>query len=85
MTYSSLKSSAKPTVFRVNALWDAEAEVYVATSDDIPGLVVEAGTFEELMADLRAVVPELLELNKVPHTWPVRLNLTTTEDIESAA
>lgn len=47
----------------VNALWDAEAGVWVATSDDVPGLVTESKTFEALLKKLRTLVPELLELN----------------------
>jgi hypothetical protein len=47
----------------VNAVWDADAEVWVAESDDVPGLVTEAKTFEGLLKKLRAMVPELLELN----------------------
>lgn len=45
----------------VNALWDDEAKVYVATSDDVPGLVTEAPDLEALMRKLRIMVPELLE------------------------
>ena len=47
----------------VNAKWDDEAGVWVATSDDVPGLVTESKTFEALLKKLRAMVPELLELN----------------------
>lgn len=47
----------------VNAAWDAEAGVWVATSDDVPGLVTESRTFEGLLKKLRSMVPELLELN----------------------
>ncbi|MHC5825584.1 MAG: DUF1902 domain-containing protein [Nostoc sp.] len=28
--------------FKVEAFWDSDAEVWVAASDDIPGLVTEA-------------------------------------------
>src|ERR1700729_1483884 len=49
--------------FVVKALWDAEAGVWVATSDNIPGLVTESKTFEALLKKLRTLVPELLELN----------------------
>ena len=49
--------------FVVKALWDAEAAVWVATSDDVPGLVTESKTFEALLKKLRTLVPELLELN----------------------
>lgn len=47
----------------VVADWDNEARVWVATSDDIPGLVAEAESRELLLERLRELVPELLELN----------------------
>ena len=47
----------------VRAEWDAEAAVWVATSDDVPGLVTEAETIEALDAKLKSMVPELLEAN----------------------
>ena len=47
----------------VRAEWDADAAVWVATSDDVPGLVTEAETIEALDAKLRSMVPELLEAN----------------------
>ena len=47
----------------VKAEWDAEAEVWVATSDDLPGLVTEAETIEALQRKLAIMVPELLEAN----------------------
>ena len=50
-------------VFGLLAEWDGEAGVWVATSEDVPGLVTEAETVEALMEKLRVLVPELLELN----------------------
>jgi predicted RNase H-like HicB family nuclease len=47
----------------VKAEWDAEAKVWVATSDDLPGLVTEAETVEALQRKLAIMVPELLEAN----------------------
>lgn len=47
----------------VRAEWDANASVWVATSDDVPGLVTEARTVEGLDAKLKTLVPELLEAN----------------------
>jgi len=35
----------------------------VAESEDVPGLVAEAATPNDLMAKLQVLVPELLELN----------------------
>jgi len=51
------------TLIRVEATWDDEAQVWVATSDDVPGLVTEAKTTEELKAKLRRMIPELIEEN----------------------
>ncbi len=47
----------------VNAFWDDEASVWVAESDDVPGLITEAETLEELSTKLEILIPELLELN----------------------
>lgn len=49
--------------FLVTAQWDSEAGVWVATSDDIPGLVTEAKSLDDLIARVVAVAPELLEDN----------------------
>jgi len=47
----------------VKLIWDPEASVWVATSDDIPGLVLESGSFDALLERVRFAAPELLELN----------------------
>ena len=50
----------------MQADWDPEAEAWVATSDDVPGLATEAETIERLTEKLRTLIPELLEANRVP-------------------
>jgi predicted RNase H-like HicB family nuclease len=52
-----------PRQITVNAEWDSEAKVWVATSDDVPGLVTEADTVEALAEKLSVMIPELLEAN----------------------
>jgi len=47
----------------VRAFRDEEAGVWVAESEDVPGLVTEAETMESLLEKLCILVPELLELN----------------------
>ncbi|HLH77613.1 MAG TPA: DUF1902 domain-containing protein [Candidatus Binataceae bacterium] len=47
----------------IQAFWDGEAGVWVAESEQVPGLVAEAATPRELEAKLGILVPELLELN----------------------
>jgi predicted RNase H-like HicB family nuclease len=51
---------------RVDAEWDPEAAVWVAESEDVPGLVAEAETLEALTDKLRTLIPELIDLNDVP-------------------
>ena len=47
----------------VNLIWDDEANVWIATSEDIPGLVLESGSFDALLERVRFAVPKLLTLN----------------------
>jgi len=47
----------------VNATWDEEARVWVAVSEDVPGLVTEADTMEQLVEKLKVLIPELFEAN----------------------
>ena len=61
----------------VRAEWDEEAEVWVATSDDVPGLVAEADTTEALLAKLHVLIPELLEANDYPDGESVPFELFT--------
>lgn len=56
----------------INFKWDSVADVWIATSDDIPGLVLESGSYDALLERVRFAVPELLELNK-PKASPVTL------------
>ncbi|MEC4818479.1 MAG: DUF1902 domain-containing protein [Scytonema sp. PMC 1069.18] len=53
------------TTFKVQAFWDSDAEVWVATSEDVSGLATEASTIEILTQKLREMIPELLLLNSI--------------------
>jgi hypothetical protein len=52
--------------YTVNLLWDTDASVWVATSEDIKGLVLESGSLDVLIERVRMTVPELLKLNHQP-------------------
>lgn len=54
----------KPLV--VNARWDDEAKVWVATSNDISGLVTEADSLDAMVKKLQVIIPELLDANGYP-------------------
>jgi len=62
-------------LFFVRAEWDEEASVWVATSDDVPGLVTEEATMEGLIQKLR--IPELLEANGLTPGQEVPFELMT--------
>ena len=49
----------------VRAEWDEVARVWVATSNDIAGLAVEAQTMEELNRKVTDAISDLIELNGV--------------------
>ena len=52
----------------INLIWDDEANVWIATREDIPGLVLESGSYDALLERIRFAVPELLELNSLKDT-----------------
>ena len=58
--------------YTAKLLWDPEAAVWVATSDDIIGLVLESGSVDALIERVRYAVPELLALNHQPPAEAIR-------------
>lgn len=54
---------ARPII--VHADWDPEASVWVATTQDVRGLVTEAKSIEALRAKLPGIVLDLLEENGI--------------------
>ena len=67
--------------YHVQADWDADAGVWVATSEDVPGLATEAETIERLTDRLRSIIPELLEANgllpSTSHNQAIAFELTS--------
>ena len=64
----------------MDIFFDPDAKVYIATSKDVPGLVVEAETVEGVLKEADCCIPELLELNKhllkKPKKIPGRFSLS---------
>ena len=52
-----------PVLFRVHVVRDDEAGVFIATSPDLRGLVVEAETKEEMFNEIYHCVDALMEEN----------------------
>ncbi len=63
--------------YYVHAEWDPDANVWVATSEAVPGLAIEASTSEALIEKLKVVIPELLELNSIITDGPIAFELLT--------
>lgn len=68
----------------VNIIWDSDAEVWVATSSDITGLVLESGSLDALIEKIKHAAPELLELNEGDKVTalPVSIKAERTIDIK---
>jgi predicted RNase H-like HicB family nuclease len=55
------RGTTMPHLIVVKATWDPEAAVWVAESQDVPGLITEAETIEALQKKLPGIVQDLLE------------------------
>lgn len=69
--------------FHVTAFWDAEARVFTTVSD-IPGLVVEADSFEELVDLVEALAPEVIAANVPNATRPYQVRIDTSRELAVA-
>ena len=49
--------------YTIDLTWDNDAKVWIATSEDIPGLVLESGSFDALLERIRFAAPEIIALN----------------------
>lgn len=68
--YTRVVQPLKIRVFR-----DPAAGVWVAESEDVPGLVTEAEGLERLLEKLQAMIPELWSLNRTGPRPPVRVKI----------
>jgi hypothetical protein len=48
--------------------WDDESAVWIADSRELPGLILESGSFDALVERVKNAVPDLLELDKIAHS-----------------
>ena len=69
--------------YSVKLQWDPEAAVWVATSEDIIGLVLECGSLDALVERVRYAVPELLELNHQQPATGIRFQMERYERISA--
>ena len=68
----------------INASYDEEAQVWVASNDEF-GLATEAATIDVLEYKLQEMIPELAELNGVDLPHPIRFTLVSTKTTRAFA
>ena len=69
--------------YAVQFNWDPEAAVWIATSEDVPGLVLESGSIDALIERVRYAVPELLGLNNLQSGSVLSFHLDRRERLYS--
>jgi hypothetical protein len=67
----------------IDARWDGDAKVWLATSTDVPGLIVEAESWPAMIEEVRLVLPDLLELS-AQDTGKLSLTFKAKEHLELA-
>ena len=60
--------------YKVEAIWDPDAAVFTSRSD-IPGLVVEAETFEEFVSLVEDLAPQVMASNAPDVPRPYRIDI----------
>jgi hypothetical protein len=66
----------------VAAHWDADASVWWAESDDLPGLVTEAPSFPDLVGHIKSLAPLIIRenLGRAPYGMTVHVSGTESEE-----
>ncbi len=70
----------------VKAEWDPEAAVWVAYSDDVPGLAAESPSLEALRPKVLDMIADLIELNDLDFNSkdiPVHIVAHSTDRMEN--
>ena len=64
MPYNNHRGDSMETIncYNINIMWDDEAYVWIAISDDIP-LALESGSYDALIEKVKIAASEIIELN----------------------
>lgn len=69
--------------YLVKMMWDDEAKVWIATSDDVPGLVLESESLDTLVNKVKIAIPELLSFSGAPLS-AYTLNINASQTLAAA-
>jgi len=53
--------------YTIDLFWDDEASVWIAESQDLPGLILESESFDTLVERVKKAIPDLLDLSGTVH------------------
>ena len=70
--------------YQVKVDYDNEAGVWIATSDDIIGLILEDESPEDLMKRVVEAAPELIKLNNLSICKAINFSMTRNERVTIA-
>ena len=70
--------------YQVKVDYDNEAGVWIATSDDITGLILEDESPEDLMKRVVEAAPELIRLNNLSTCKAINFLMTRNERVAIA-
>ena len=70
--------------YQVKVDYDNEAGVWIATSDDIIGLILEDESPEDLMKRVVEAAPELIKLNNLSICKAINFSMTRHERVAIA-
>jgi hypothetical protein len=58
--------------YKVSLTWDDEAYVWLASSEEVPGLALESGSLDALMERVKYSIPDLLDIKDTDITIDFR-------------
>lgn len=67
--------------YTVKLTWDSEASMWIATSDDVHGLVLESNSYDALIEKVKFAIPELLELNNSDSVKTINFTSERCEEV----
>ena len=70
--------------YQVKIFYDNEAGVWIATSENVTGLILESESLDKLIERVLDAVPELVELNNLPKCSTINFSMNRCEKIAVA-
>lgn len=70
-------------IYLVLAEWCNTENIWIASSNDIPGFVAEAESIEVLSTKLQSLVPELLLLNKQTTAEQITIEIVARKSVKT--